>query len=90
MGWGKMNLLEIQEKVVPQIRKLLNKEPEGISLIEKNNEGWRVLCDVLDKKSIPETYDILKVFEFLTDKEAKITSFKLLKKIRRGDIGDSN
>ncbi|GEM_PF-3477751 len=85
-----MNLLEIQEKVVPQIRKLLNKEPEGISLIEKNNEGWRVLCDVLDKKSIPETYDILKVFEFLTDKEAKITSFKLLKKIRRGDIGDSN
>ncbi len=85
-----MNLLEIQEKVVPQIRKLLNKEPEGISLIEKTNEGWKVLCDVLDKKSIPETYDLLKVYEFILDKEAKITSFKLVKKIRRGDIGDYN
>lgn len=90
MGDGGMNILEIQEKAVLQIRKILNKEPEGVSLIEKNNESWRVLCDVLDKKSIPETYDILKVFEFILDKEAKVTSFKLLKKIRRGDIGDSN
>lgn len=85
-----MNLSEIQEKVVPQIRKLLNKEPECISSLEKNAEGWRVLCDVLDKKSIPETYDILKVYEFMLDKEAKVTSFKQLRKIRRGDIGDSN
>ncbi len=85
-----MNLIEIQEKVVPQIRKLLNKEPEGISSIEKNNEGWRVLCDVLEKKSIPETYDLLKVYEFMVDKEIKITSFKQLRKIRRGDLGDSN
>ena len=84
-----MNLFEIQEKVVPQIRKLLNKEPEGISSIEKTNEGWKALCDVLDKKAVPETYDLLKVFEFLTDKEGKVTSFKLLKKIRRGDIGNS-
>ena len=85
-----MNLLEIQEKAVPQIIKLLNKEPEGISSIEKTNEDWKVLCEVLDKKSIPETYDLLKVYEFMLDKEAKVTSFKLLKKIRRGDVGDSN
>lgn len=85
-----MNLLEIPEKVVPQIRKLLNKEPESISSIEKTNEGWKVLCDVLEKKSIPETYDLLKVYEFMVDKEVKITSFKQLRKIRRGDLGDSN
>lgn len=85
-----MNISEIQEKVVPQIRKLLNKEPECVSSLEKNGEGWRLLCDVLDKKSIPETYDILKVYEFMLDKEAKVTSFKQLRKIRRGDIGDSN
>ena len=82
-----MNILEIQEKVAPQIQKLLNKTPEGISSLEKTDGGWKLLCDVLDKKAIPETYDLLKVFEFVLDKEAKVTSFKLLKKIRRGDIG---
>ncbi len=81
-----MNILEIQEKVAPQIKKLLNKEPECISSIEKTNEGWRLECDVLDKKSIPETFDILKVFEFILDKDAKVTNFKQVRKIRRGTI----
>jgi len=83
-----MNILEIQEIVAPQIEKLLSKVPEGISSLEKTDEGWKVSCDVLDKKSIPETFDILKVFEFILDKEAKVTSFKLLRKIRRGDLGN--
>lgn len=81
-----MNLLEIQEKIVPQIEKLLGKKMECISSIEKLNEGWRILCDVLDKKSLPETFDILKVFEFIVDKDVKIIGFKQFKKIRRGDI----
>lgn len=81
-----MNLLEVQNKVIPQITELLKKEPEGISSIEKNNEGWLVVCDVLEKKSVPETYDILKVFEFIVDKECRIVRFKQLRKIRRGDI----
>ncbi len=85
-----MNIFEVQEKVAPQIRKLLNKEPECISSIEKTKEGWRVLCDVLDKKSVPETFDLLKVFEFILDKEAKVTSFKQIKKIKRGNIGDTD
>jgi len=81
-----MNLLEVQNKVIPQITELLKKKPEGISSIEKNNEGWIIVCDVLEKKSVPETYDLLKVFEFIVDKECRIVRFKQLRKIRRGDI----
>ncbi len=85
-----MNILEIREKIVPQIKKFVNKEPESISSIEKTNDGWKVLCEVLEKKSIPETYDLLKVFEFILDKEAKIIGFKQLMKVIRGDLGDNN
>ena len=83
-----MNLLEVQNKVIPQISELLKKEPECISSIEKSNEGWIVVCDVLEKKSVPETFDILKVFEFIVDKECRIIRFKQLKKIRRGELGE--
>ena len=82
-----MDLMEVQKRVIPHITELLGKEPEGFSSIEKNNEGWTVVCDVLDKKSVPETYDLLKVFEFIVDKECRIVRFKQLKKIRRGDLG---
>lgn len=81
-----MDLMEVQKKVIPQITELLGKKPEGISSIEKNNEGWTIICDVLEKKSIPETYDLLKVFEFMVDKEGRVIRFKQLRKIRRGDL----
>lgn len=82
-----MNVLEIQRKALPDIKELLKKEPEGISSIEKSENGWIIHCEVLEKKSIPETYDLLKVYEFILDNNAKINSFKVLRKIRRGDIG---
>lgn len=81
-----MDLIELQKKVIPHITELLGKKPESISSIEKNSEGFTVLCDVLEKKSIPETYDLLKVFEFIVDKEGKVIRFKQLRKIRRGDL----
>lgn len=81
-----MNIIEIQKKVLPEIKELLKKEPENISSIEKTKEGWIVQCEVLEKKSVPETYDLLKVFEFRLDNNGKITGFKQLRKIRRGQL----
>lgn len=81
-----MNIIEVQKKVLPEIKELLKKEPETISSVEKTDDGWTVHCEVLEKKSIPETYDLLKIFEFRLDKDCKIKGFKQLKKIRRGDI----
>nr|MBA4405219.1 hypothetical protein [Nanoarchaeum sp.] len=82
-----MNIMEVEKKVLPEIKTLLKKEPEAISSIEKTKEGWIVQCDVLEKKSVPETFDLLKIFEFKLDNNAKITGYKQLKKIRRGDLG---
>ena len=82
-----MEVLEVQEKVIPQIKKLISKEPESISFLEKTQDGWTVNCDVLEKKSVPETYDLLKILEFKLDKNANIISFKQLRKVRRGDLG---
>lgn len=82
-----MELTEVQKRVIPRITELVGKEPECISSIESTNEGWRVVCDVLEKKSVPETFDLLKVFEFIADKQGGIIRFKQLKKIRRGDLG---
>ncbi len=76
----------MQKRTLPHITELLGKKPESISSIEKNNEGWSIVCNVLEKKSIPETYDLLKVFEFMADKEGRIIRFKQLRKIRRGDL----
>ena len=84
-----MNVIEVQNKALPQITELLQQEPEVISSIEKGKDGWIVQCDVLEKKSIPETFDILKIFEFKFDNEVKVIGYKQIKKIRRGEVNQS-
>lgn len=81
-----MELIEVEKKAVPQITDLLKKSPESIMSVEKTKEGWIVQCDVLERKAIPETFDLLKIFEFKLDNNAKVTGFRQLKKIRRGDL----
>ncbi len=81
-----MNIMEVEKKILPEIKELLKKEPETISSVEKTKEGWIVQCEILEKKSVPETFDLLKVFEFKLDGNAKIIGYKQLKKIRRGDL----
>lgn len=81
-----MNVTEIQKKTMPEITEILKKEPESISSIEKTKDGWIIQCDVLERKSVPDTFDLLKIFEFRLDNNAKITGFKEIRKKRRGDI----
>ena len=83
-----MNILEIQRKALPEIEELLGKELESISSMEQNENGWTIHCEVLEKKAVPETYDLLKVYEFILDNNVKINRFKVLRKVRRGDLGD--
>jgi hypothetical protein len=80
-----MNCLEINEKAYEIIREALHKEPDSISSVEKTEEGWCVEVEILEKKSIPETFDLLKIFEFFLDEDGKVQSFKLLKRKQRGD-----
>lgn len=81
-----MDVLEIKKRVFPKIKEALDKEPEAISSLEETKEGWVLQCDVLEKKAVPSTFDLLKVFEFRLDKNGEITGFKQIKKVRRGDI----
>lgn len=85
----KMNIAEVQKKAIFQIVDLLKREPEAISFIEKTNEGWTVQCDVLEKKSVPETFDILRIFEFKLDNNANVIGYKEARRIRRGDVNTS-
>ena len=76
---------DIQKKLLPTIKELLEKEPESISSIEKSEKGWKVQVEVLERKAVPDKFDLLKIFEFNLNENGKILGFKQIKKIQRGD-----
>ena len=82
----RMDIEDIQKKLLPAIKELLNKEPESISAIKKSEKGWEIQVEVLERKAIPDKFDLLKIFEFNLNENGKILGFKQLRKIQRGDI----
>ena len=82
----KIGVEDIQKKLLPAIEESLNKEIESISAIEKSEKGWKVQVEVLERKAVPDKFDLLKVFEFNLNENGKVLGFKQIKKIQRGDI----
>ena len=80
-----MNIEDIQKKLFSLAKELFKKEPESISAIEKSEHGWKVQIEVLERKAIPDKFDLLKIFEFTLDANGKVLGFKQIKKIQRGD-----
>lgn len=81
----RMDVEDIQKKLFLVVRELFKKEPESISAIEKSEKGWKVQVEVLERKAVPDKFDLLKIFEFNLNENGKILGFKQIKKIQRGD-----
>jgi len=81
----RMDIEDIQKKVFSVGKELLNKEPESISAIEKSEKGWKAQVEVLERKAVPDKFDLLKIFEFNLNENGKVLGFKQIKKIQRGD-----
>lgn len=80
-----MGVEDIQKKLFLLAKELFKKEPESISSIEKTEKGWKVQVEILERKSLPDKFDLLKVIEFNLNEDCKILGFKQIKKIQRGD-----
>ncbi len=81
----RMDIEDIQKKVFSVAKELLKQEPESISAIERDEKGWKVQVVVLERKAVPDKFDLLKIFEFNLNENGKILGFKQIKKIQRGD-----
>jgi hypothetical protein len=63
---------------------LIGHVPEGIVATEKTDDGWRVQVEVVESRRIPETTDIMAVYEVDLDAEGVVTGYRRLNRYVRG------
>lgn len=51
----------------------------------KEKNGWHVLVEVVEKKSMPDSQDILATYEVVLDDEANFSNFSRVGMRRRND-----
>jgi hypothetical protein len=71
-----------------ELAQLIGQVPEGIVGVEKHDDGWQVRVEVVESRRIPETTDILAVYEVDVDNDGAVTGYRRTDRYVRGRIQD--
>ena len=80
------NIKEICQQASVHIESILNKKPESITGVTKEGEEWKVLAEVLERKAIPDTQDILSTYELKLTSDLDFTGYKRVGMRHRGEM----
>lgn len=80
------DVIDVSKHSLPLVESILNKKPESIISVTKEGKEWRVLAEVLERKAVPDTQDILGRYELKLDENANLLGYKQVMLRRRADL----
>lgn len=69
-----------------ELQAVTNLEISNVIGISRNEEGWRVNVELIERKAIPNSHDLLGVYEVLLDEEGSIVRYERKRVRRRTDL----
>lgn len=74
----------IAMQAASELLQLTGKEPEGITGLERSDDGWTVQVEVVEMRRIPNTTDVLAVYEVETDNRGSLQGYRRIRRYARG------
>ena len=84
----RMGATQVAARAASQLLELTGKEPEGVTGLERNDDGWHVQVEVLEVRRIPSTTDVLALYEVSTDDRGELMGYRRLRRYTRGTPGE--
>ena len=80
-----MNAQEVVAKAHAHIADMGKICNDGVTSMSKKNDGWTLCLEVLERKAIPDTMDILGLYEITMDNQGELLTVERKKLRKRGD-----
>ena len=77
---------EVIEKAQEDFAKLSKMPVNGVTGLSKTEDGWVVSLEALERKAIPDTMDVLGLYEVRLDNESNLLGFVRTKLRKRGEV----
>jgi Gas vesicle synthesis protein GvpO len=78
----------VAARAAEQLIELIGKEAEGVVGLERTDDGWRVLVEVLELRRVPTTTDVLATYEVRVDPSGDLEGYRRLQRYARGATRD--
>lgn len=74
----------IASEAARQLAELTDKEVEGITGLQKEDDGWRVEVELLELRRVPTTTDVLATYEVDVDTSGDLQGYRRTRRYVRG------
>jgi len=81
-----MELREVSEKAKKELRAVMSLEFSSVTAAFKIEDGWRVTIELIERKAVPDTQDLLGLYEVRLDDDGRMVNFERKKMRHRADI----
>lgn len=86
---GTMHLRDAIDQAGDQLHALLGLETSRVIAANKTEDGWHITIELVERKAIPDTQDLLGAYDVLMDDEGYMTSYERIRIRRRMDLEES-
>ncbi|WIV67595.1 gas vesicle protein GvpO, halophile-type [Natrialbaceae archaeon AArc-T1-2] len=78
-------VLSIRQTVKSTAGQLIGREFDGVSEVTAVEDGWRAVVEVVERRAVPDTQDIVGRYEIDLDEDGVVEGYRRLDRYRRGD-----
>jgi hypothetical protein len=79
---------EVVMEAVEQVQELIGRPVEAVTGMEKNGSDWTVTVEVVELSRIPNTTDVLGLYEVTLDRNGEVTSAHRTRRYYRSEAGE--
>jgi hypothetical protein len=80
-----MNANQVLEKAREEFIKIGMKPAGAVTALSKTDSGWSISLEALERKAIPDTMDVLGLYELRRDDEGNLLGLDRKKLRKRGE-----
>lgn len=78
---------QIAQAAARQLLELTGRDAEGVVGMERTDDGWRIEVEVVEVRRIPDTTDVLALYEVTVDEDGDLEGYRRLRRYGRGVPG---
>ena len=82
---GASDVLEVREAVIEVSSDLIGRPLDGVVEVGRTDDGWLAVVEVIERRSVPDTQDILGRYELSLEGPENVTGYRRTAKYRRSD-----
>ena len=79
---------QVAAQAAQQLLELTGKGVEGVTGLERTEDGWKVHVEVVEVRRIPDTTDVLALYEVQVDEDGDLMGYRRVRRYARGVPGE--